>query len=135
MIGKCTEDTVPGMGECQNPGFVNMCVANTDLAKEMPNWISRDRGWLDRCGDDTSPLEAEGFVSGCSNTYMDGKFVVSIKRVCESGNQRFHMYSSEDCLDNVIQSKMLGAETEFDKCAQTRRPYVWRTTHCETQEK
>lgn len=135
LIGRCDEETLPHAGECTPLGIVYSCVADTSPAIVLPNWISTERGHLDRCGDNPDFIEAEGFVSGCFNIYSDrGDFFRSQKMICESGQQIFHTYGVKDCSGKLEGSRMLGAETEFNKCAQTRKPYIWKTTHCEKND-
>ena len=134
LIGGC-EDSLPHAGECTTLGVVHSCVADTSLAKMMPNWVGTRRGHLDRCGDSEEFIEVEGYVSGCFNIYHEkGVFLRSQKMMCVSGKQIFYTYGVKDCSGDLETSRMLGAETEFDKCAQTKKPYIWKTIHCEPEK-
>jgi hypothetical protein len=134
--GNCDTSKLPHKDECYGVGMKQTCVSGTDIARSMPNWISLDRGRLDQCADERkTPIEAEGFLTGCFKTYFNGTFICSSKMACISGRQEFTQYLSKDCTTEIMGTRLLGVETEFDTCVQTRKPYVWRTTHCETQEK
>ena len=132
----CSNDKLEHGEECYGMGMKQMCVADASTVKSMPNWVSTDRSQLDRCNNEQSTLvEAEGFLTGCFKTYINGTFMCSSKMVCIPGRQEFTQYSSEDCTTGVMGARLIGVETEFDSCAQTRTPYVWKITHCETPEK
>ena len=125
----CTIDDVV----CSH-GMKLMCVASVQPAYDMPNWIMSRRGELQHCSEDDTYEDADGFRTGCFPSYINGTLAYSTKMTCESGRQSFQIYMSEDCSGVMLRERYLGTATEFDVCKQTKRPYVWRTTHCETTE-
>ncbi len=132
--GRCQSSDYDGV--CRGLGTRATCTVDAELAFDMPNWVIEARGGLVDAGEYPKYMKVTGFLVGCFPMYnADGGLVASIKTVCESGEQRAYMYSTQDCTGGLLSRRAYGVSSEFDVYERMSSTNMWSKIHCQQQQK